>query len=592
MAPRPALLAVLVLTLVPALVRAEQVAVLPAPPQPPVRDQVPESRVPATAVIRGRVVDGVTGQPVPRARVRLPGRPPTGNRTALTNSEGAFEFTQVPAGAFSLSVEKSTYMSTSYPEGSRTLRGNASRLPSVLTAGKVVEDLVIRMYRGASISGRVFDVHGDPIESATISVLRVVGGPTRSVSSTQANDLGEFRIPRLQPGSYLLYASGKSGGRSEPDLQATGEPMPEPMPTYYPGVMTPDQAQVITLERGQSLAGLDLVMHEGTPVLINGMVVRSDGAPVSGGYVNSRLSTRELPGIFNSGASVRPDGTFRMTLAPGVYVLQANTFTQTPSQGPSTQRTEQNGMARVSVGANPVQSVTIQTGPGASATGRIVFEGAAAPAKPPAGLSVPFSSPDSGGCRSAQAHVADDWTFKIDGLMGTCAAPSSLLFGKWTLKSVQHRGEELLHRTLTFEPGQQLTNVQLLFTDKRSEVEFRVSDANGQPTRDYVAIAFPADKERWTPWTPFARTFVPVSNEMLEAAKLMGRPPPPRAGRESLALTPGDYYVVALDDVEREEFMLHTFLERLIQSAQRITVGEGVNQEVDLRRVMREDVIR
>jgi hypothetical protein len=205
---------------------------------------------------------------------------------------------------------------------------------------------------------------------------------------------------------------------------------------------------------------------------------------------------------------------------------------------------------------------------------------------------VPFSSPDSGGCRSAQARVADDWTFKIDGLMGTCAAPFSLVFGKWTLKSVQHRGEELLHRTMTFEPGQQLSNVQLTFTDKRSEVEFRVTDARGQPTREYVAVAFPADKERWTPWTPFARTFVPVSNEMIEAAKLMGRPVPPRAGRESLVLAPGDYYIVAIDDVEREEFMAPAFLERLIQSAQRIAVAEGVNQEVDLRLVKREDVVR
>jgi hypothetical protein len=508
----------------------------------------------------------------------------------MTNSEGAFEFTRVPAGAFSVAVEKSGYMPTSYPEGGRTLRG-VSRLPTVLTAGKVVDDLVIRMYRGAAISGRVLDVHGDPIESAMITVIRVVGGPARPVSSTQTNDLGEFRIPRLQPGSYLLYASGRSSGRPEPDLHESGEPMPEPIPTYYPGVTTPDQAQVITVERGQWVAGLDLVMHEGTPVLINGTVVRSDGAPVAGGYVNARLGARELPGISASSAQVRPNGTFRMALAPGSYVLQASSFIQSPSQGPS-QRLEQNGMTRVTVGGNPVENVIVQTGPGASATGRIIFEGAAAPAKPPTNFNVPFSSPDAAGCRSGQAKVVGDWTFSIDGLMGTCAAPPFLVFGKWTLKSVQLRGEELLHRTLTFEPGQQLSNVQLTFTDKRSEVQFRVTNMQGQPTREYVALAFPADKERWTSWTPFVRTFVPVSNEMIEAAKMLGRPLPPRANLEALTLTPGDYYIVAIDDVEREEFMLPTFLERLIPSAQRVTITEGVNQEVDLRLMMREEVIR
>jgi hypothetical protein len=237
-----------------------------------------------------------------------------------------------------------------------------------LTAGQVLENLIIRMYRGASISGRVFDVHGDPVEFAMVSVLRVASGPTRPVNTGQANDLGEFRIPRLQPGNYLLYATARGGGRSEPDLQADGAPMPEPMPTYYPGVFAPDQAQMLTLERGQTLAGLDLVMHEGTPVLVNGMVVRSDGGAVAGGYVNARLGARELPGMFTTGAQVRPDGTFRMTLPPGLYVLQANTYTQLESRTPSTPRAEQNGMARVSVGANPVESVTIQVGPGASAT--------------------------------------------------------------------------------------------------------------------------------------------------------------------------------------------------------------------------------
>jgi hypothetical protein len=458
-----------------------------------------------------------------------------------------------------------------------------------ITSGQVVDDLVIRLYRGASISGRVFDAHGDPIESAQVAVMRMGGGPNRQVAGVSSNDLGEFRLGKLQPGSYLLYAGARPGGFGpEPELLPSGEPMPQPLPTYYPGVVAPDQAQVFTLERGQSIQGLDIVMHEGTPVLVSGIVVRSDGTPVSSGFINARSAVRELGGMFGGGTSVRPDGTFRMTLPPGQYILTATV--NTPSSGAQNPRSEQSGMARLTLGGSPAETVTITTGSDAVATGRVIFEGSGPPAKPLAQMNVPFGMPDSGGCRSAQAQVADDWTFKVEGLIGTCAAPSSLIFGKWTLKSVQHRGEELLQRTITFEPGQQWSNLHLTFTDKRSELTFRVTDNRGQATREFIVLAFPTDKERWTSWAPFTRTYVPPTDDMIAEAKASGRALP--VNRESLVLAPGDYYLVALDDVEREEYTMPTFLDRLVPSAMRVTVAEGMNQEIDLRRFERADVVR
>jgi hypothetical protein len=592
MLQRLALVSILLVVLVSPSAAGQRGASPPTAPQDPVRDRVPASRAPATAVIRGRVIDGATGQAIARARVRLQRpqvQPQAGvSRSALTNAEGMFEFGQVPAGPINMTVEKSTYQASSYPDPGRTLRSGMSARRTI-ASGQVVDDLVIRLYRGASISGRVIDAHGDPVESAQVAVMRIGGGPNRQVSGVSSNDLGEFRVGKLQPGSYLLYAANRPGGFGpEPELLPGGEPMPQPLPTYYPGVLAPDQAQLFTLERGQSIQGLDLVMHEGTPVLVSGIVVRSDGTPVSSGFINSRSAAREMGGMFGGGTSVRPDGTFRMTLPPGQYILTANV--NTPGSGGQNPRSEQSGMVRLTLGGSPAETVTITTGSGAVATGRVVFEGGAPPAKPPAQMNVPFSMPDSGGCRSAQVQVADDWTFKVDGLLGTCAAPASLVFGRWTLKSVQHRGEELLHRTITFEPGQQWSNVQLTFTDKRSELSFRVTDNRGQATREFIVLAFPADKERWTSWATFMRTYIPPSDDMLAEAKASGRELPPN--RESLVLAPGEYYVIALDDVEREEYTMPTFLDRLIPSAMRLTVAEGVNQEVDLRRVDREEVIR
>jgi hypothetical protein len=74
----------------PGAVRAQ-----PAPTMP--RDR-PAVRADGTASIKGRIVDGVTGAAVPRARVRLIGG--GGSRTAvMTDLAGVFAFTKLPGSA-------------------------------------------------------------------------------------------------------------------------------------------------------------------------------------------------------------------------------------------------------------------------------------------------------------------------------------------------------------------------------------------------------------------------------------------------------------------------------------------------------------
>ena len=61
------------------------------------------------------------------------------------------------------------------------------------------------------------------------------------------NDIGEFRV-------------AGSGGQLCPGhrhaLQCRRFPPTHPVPTFYPGVTSPDQAQPIVVERGMSALGL------------------------------------------------------------------------------------------------------------------------------------------------------------------------------------------------------------------------------------------------------------------------------------------------------------------------------------------------
>ena len=56
-------------------------------------------------------------------------------------------------------------------------------------------------------------------------------------------------------------------------------------------------------------------------------------------------------------------------------------------------------------------------------------------------------------------------------------------------------------------------------------------------------------------------------------------------------LRAGDYYVVAVDDLEPEDSRDPQVLEKLRSSAVRVTLAEGTIQDVPLRRVIFADVM-
>jgi len=590
------------------------VAALPIPPtagtQPP-RDRPPTPPRVGTAALKGAVVDGVTGRPVGRARVRLMSGPAGQRPPVLTDALGTFEFTALPAGSYIVVVEKSTYMPGRYPEANRSMR--ARMQPLLLRDGQVVEDLSVPIFRGSAIAGRVLDAYGDPVDQAQVRVLRVPrAGRPMTAGQTQTNDLGEFRVPRLQPGRYLVQVRPQMSQSFTQDPSAVETPLPQPLPTYYPNTLAMAQAQPITLNRGETIAGVDMMLAEGTPTIVTGTVLRSDGEVVNSGSVNARVSGAEAAGGYDNsgGTGVRQGGSFRLTLAPGEYTLEAQVMTR-QGPGPFGPDDQLVGTTRISVGGSSTEAVTIVVGRGATASGRVVFEGATPPPPSPGKARVPLFNPDGPGCRAAEATIAADWTFKLEGLSGTCGAPPSPMFGRWTLKAVTFRGQNLLEHPVTFETGQQYTNIQVVVTDKRTQMDLRVSGDDGEATREYVALAFPADKEKWNPQLRLLRTYVPPQVVTNGGRTYVVAPPGVVSGggvgagtltggivtgttsntlgqgglqERFVGLTPGEYYVIAVDDIDQEDTQDPAVLERLAASATRVTLTDEAPIEVPLRR--------
>ena len=413
---------------------------------PPPRDRVPTPPT-GTAIIKGRVVDAQTGMGVARARVRLQG---PGNRPpALTDDTGAFQLTEAPAGTFFLSIDRSGYMTARFPEPGRTIR--ASVKPLVIVDGQTLDAGTVRLYRGGVIAGRMTDTHGEPAEFVQIQVLRLPPsghGQPQQRGGGSTNDLGEFRLPRLEAGRYLVRAQTRNMTPDDPsDTQ--------PVPTYYPGVLSMDEAQPITIERGQVATGVEFMLLDGMSSVVSGTVVDAKGQPVSNGtYVNARtLNGIASDGMMFGGTGVRPDGTFRMKLAPGEYQLevQAPRPGITGSWGPDDQLF---GRLRISVGGAPLSGLTMTMGPGATMSGKLVFEGESPLPENLDQTAVGVGQlPGGGNCQPGRGVTTPDGTFRVQGIVGTCAVRVMGNTGRWTVKSVTQDDVDLMDCPITFDPG-------------------------------------------------------------------------------------------------------------------------------------------
>src|SRR5213593_1405586 len=151
--------------------------------QVPPRDN-PQVRT-GTAVLRGRVVADDTGQPLRKAQVRIFGSPGPGvqpeNRLATTDASGRYEFKDLPAGRYTLSAAKGSYVSLQYGQQ----RPLATGKPVEVNDGQTIERIDFSLPRGALIAGRVLDEFGEPVADVQVLPLRyLVGGPGRRLQPT------------------------------------------------------------------------------------------------------------------------------------------------------------------------------------------------------------------------------------------------------------------------------------------------------------------------------------------------------------------------------------------------------------------------
>lgn len=314
--------------------------------------------------VTGRVVDELTGQPLPETKVRLASlwNPPKMWDT-ITGPSGEFSFAAVPAGPrYAVLLEKQRYLRTVFPR------------PFLFEWFAVGQDglagLEIKLTPHAVLAGVLVDPDGEPVERTNVTALRRLrfqGKTSDRVAAkpSYTNDLGEFRIPYLPPGEYVLSVDNRLLNGS------------------------------YSVAAGESRTGIRAVLP---PSRVSGRISPPFGPTAP---TDVRFSGRDIV------APVLRDGTFSFAgvLPPGTHTLIA-----------ADQPLSRCETATITIADGNVDNITLLPVPFFTLTGHLLLEGS--PDLSPSGQTIGLTSPCAP-YKPFNVVTAEDGTFRAPGMPQT-----------------------------------------------------------------------------------------------------------------------------------------------------------------------------
>ncbi len=547
------------------------------PPRQPPRDTSARTQDVAPTPkgrITGRVLAADTGRPLKRARVFINAAELDGGRGLLTDDAGVFDFTELPAGRYTVTASKSGFVSLSFGQR-RPLQAGT---PLQLGDGQQLRNVDFRLPRGSVIAGRVLDEDGEPMAGLVVRVLRYqyLQGERRlmSAGTGQTDDKGQFRVWGLMPGDYYVSAVARGafgrgfGGRGGRPPQASSGDEPENVnyaPTYYPGVTSVNDARPIPVGLSQELLDINFSMQLVRMSRIAGRVTNPDGSPTTSGQVNLMLEAvggrgNRIGATF--GARIDWDGGFAInSVPPGRYILRA--------RGDDTEIPQYAIIPLTVSGGADLDDMNIVLTPGATLSGIVTFPSAATSPPDPTQFRITAPSTDSGSFGpQPNARLDKEGRFVLEGIpAGQHLIRSAGAARGWMLKSVSVGGRDVTDTPIELRSGEAVGNVAIVFTDQINEINGTVTTDDGVPAAEYTVLAFSTDQSLWRPQSRHIATARPDQTGQYKIR----------------TLPPGEYYVVAVDPAEQGEWFEPVYLEDHRIGAARVTLTEGSVKTQDFR---------
>ncbi|HBY63197.1 MAG TPA: hypothetical protein DEH78_25525 [Solibacterales bacterium] len=243
-------------------------------------------------VIRGRVVDAATGNPVARVTVRATAEFNGEAYHAMerTGPDGAFQFQGIVPGSYLVGATKTGFLPRLYgPE--------TPGAPPQYLAVKDGEtkDIVLRLRAVTAIRGRVVDEAAEGVSG--VQIQRLTRGFERGkeawvMEETAITDRhGAFRFDEVMPGRYVLMAVPDAGLRaglpSEIDASRRSEER-RYGPAFWGGGREPSDARLVELRAGQELDNVEIAL---TPQETGAVEVALRGLPSESAFPSLELIT-------------------------------------------------------------------------------------------------------------------------------------------------------------------------------------------------------------------------------------------------------------------------------------------------------------
>ena len=514
----------------------------------PVQPQAPP---PATdCAASGTVVNGITGEPIPKAMVSMGG---TDGAGSATDTSGRWSMTNVTCGTRFVTATRVGFI-----PGNNAQASPATRPRIQLVSGTPVTSVKVVLMPEASVTGRVLDADGDPVESPQILLLRVVvQNGTRELNQmgfASADSQGNFRFGRLQPGRYIVCASSRmvtypvGGGAG----LVYGE-------SCFPGGSASGTASAMPIEAGREVrTSFTLTPVRGAHVRgsVAGVPITSSTEQPNGPRVMVQLV--QVPnGFAVHAAPMTPDGTFDIAaVPPGSYIARASLPTnQAGVPVPSAQAT-------VEVGEADVNGVALTLQPPGSLSGRVRFEfsNPATAANPPVDVTLVPASGNFAGLIPRVHWDADHLNFDFANVPA-----SPLRFNAHVnsagvyIKSATLRGQDVLNNPVTVNGT--TGPIDVVVSDDTGGITVTVNDKDDHPVAASVIL-------------------VPATG----MARILNAGDDGQASQKTFPV--GEYRAWAFADLSNVPYAEAEWMAQNAASGEQVTVTSGGTANVTLKRIL------
>ena len=578
-------------------------------------------QVASTASITGIVIDGGSLKPVGNSALQLLASSAYSPLRLVGRADGTFEASGLRPGRYVVRVFAKGYLDGAYgriapdaPEGSVVVR-----------EGERVSGISIRVWREASISGRVTDETGEVLPGVQVIAhrrsVRPGGALLERTAVVLTDDMGRYRIGALTPATYFVsvpssrttvppdLAEGYRHGYRVGDIAigqsnnlpflASARVASETYPTtYYGHSATLRSATPVVVSSGEERLAVDIALRPTRAVNVRGRVQMAGGLSL---MVPLRLiplvEGDDAADYENHSAFTIPgaDGRFQFSgVTPGRYILRSMvSFPASQNEllirdwrlsmlaaadreppalrlRPPPPRREWWAKQVISV-ADDLNDVVVDLLTAPRVGGRVEFQGA----EPGAAVTKLYVSLEPADGRVTD-YLGSGWVQEKSREFTTYGAPAGRYLVRvhgelpgWQVRSAMQAGLDRLDTPLGLS-DRDVTDVVVTMTRERPEITGTVRTSQNAPDPEASVLIFPVDRASWKDFGVTSRRFVAVrvSND---GTYTLAAPPP------------GDYLMVALPAAQAIEWQDPAVLGRLSSVASPIRIDRAAVFSQDLR---------